>query len=101
MCIDASATCQAGAASIACVDNSGCGTGDVCCASLLGAATTCSAPETCLRSPGVILCRADADCPALAPHCCQSQDIAICSAQSCPANVDGVGGGDNGPGGAD
>jgi hypothetical protein len=92
-CIAAGAICEPEAASIGCVDGSGCGAGDVCCESLLAPTTMCAAPESCLRAPGVILCGADADCPALAPHCCQAQDVGICSGQVCPAG----GGGDNGP----
>jgi len=91
-CISVAATCPAGAASIACVDNSACGAGQICCELLLTPATACSAPDACVASPGVILCGTDADCPALAPHCCQTRDASICSARACSA-----GSSDNGP----
>jgi hypothetical protein len=91
-CISAGAICPSAAASIACVDNSACGAGQICCERLLTPATVCSAPDACVASPGVILCGADADCPALAPHCCQTRGAGICSTMPCP-----VGGGDNGP----
>jgi hypothetical protein len=40
----------------------------------------------------------DGDCPTVTAHCCQSQDVGICSALPCPANGGMSGGGDNGPG---
>jgi hypothetical protein len=96
-CIDAGATCPQDAVSLACVDGSSCATGTVCCETLLVPATMCLAPDACSRSPGVIICRGDTDCPVLAPHCCQTEDASVCSAQACPAGS-GFGGGNTGPG---
>jgi hypothetical protein len=87
-CISAQAVCRSGE-SVACLDASGCGAGQICCATVLGASTTCTTAETCERAPGLILCTADADCPMLAPNCCRpgpgnGGNAGICAAQTCP-----------------
>ena len=92
-CIKATETCTSGA-SVGCLTGASCGAGQVCCESLLSPATTCAAPDACLRTPGVILCAADKDCPSITSHCCQTDNGGICSAQACPA---GGGGGFDGP----
>jgi hypothetical protein len=92
-CISAKTSCESGA-SIACIASSSCGAGQVCCESLLVSATMCLAPQSCLTEPGVILCGTNADCPGLAPHCCQTEGTGICAAQACPA-----GSGQQGPDG--
>jgi hypothetical protein len=89
-------TCPVDAASIACLDSTACGSGQGCCADLLGSTTSCSAPEACIRAPGVLLCASNADCPSIAPRCCQAMDLGICSAQACPPG--GFMGGNDGPG---
>jgi hypothetical protein len=83
-CVSASQGCPSASASVACVDATGCGQGLVCCESLLMAGTSCEAAESCLRAPGVALCGSDADCPAIAAHCCDLEGTGVCSAVSCP-----------------
>jgi hypothetical protein len=99
VCVDAGASCPADAASIACVDRSACGAADFCCAPLFGTATMCAAAETCVRSPGVIVCASAADCPGIASHCCHLMGADVCSAQPCPVSSGDNGGfGNDGPG---
>jgi hypothetical protein len=96
-CISAKSSCDSGA-SIGCFDVSSCSIGQVCCASILTAATMCVAPESCVTEPGVILCRSSSDCPRSSAHCCDSDGTGICAAQPCPSGAgqqgpDGPGGG--------
>ena len=83
-CIKATDTCQGGA-SVGCFDKSSCGSDQICCESLLVPSTECTVPDACFRMPGVILCGADAECPAIASHCCLTENGGICAAQPCPA----------------
>jgi len=92
-CIDANASCDSGA-SIGCLTAASCGAGQVCCESLLAAATMCVAPGDCFTEPGIILCQSSADCPPSASHCCDAEGSGVCAAQRCPS-----GGGQRGPGG--
>jgi hypothetical protein len=96
-CLAAAAVCQGGA-SVGCLDSSSCGSGQVCCESLLASSTECAAADACLQMPGVILCRAAADCPSVAPHCCPTENGGICAAQACPAGGAGDFGGPPGAG---
>jgi hypothetical protein len=92
-CIPAQTMCPSGV-SLACVDSSACAAGQVCCEPIIGATgTACADPETCLRTPGVILCSSSADCPSVAPHCCATEDGGLCAAQACPAGGGGPAGG--------
>jgi hypothetical protein len=87
-CIKATDTCQGGA-SVGCIDKSSCGSDQICCESLLMPSTQCTVSDACFRMPGVILCGADAECPAIAPHCCLTESGGICAAQACPAGSGG------------
>ena len=93
-CIGANASCDSGA-SIGCVGSGSCGAGTICCESLLSPMTMCVTAQACVVEPGVILCDVSSDCPASAPHCCQTEGTGICAAQACPAGgqqgPDGVG----------
>jgi hypothetical protein len=98
-CVAIGESCPTDSASIACLDRSACGPAEFCCAPLFGNATMCAAPETCVRSPGVIVCASDADCPGIASHCCHVMGADVCSAQPCPTRTgDNGGGGSDGPG---
>jgi hypothetical protein len=82
MCIDVGATCDSGT-SFSCVNTASCGGGAVCCVSTQNLSTTCSSPAACLLSPGLILCSADADCPALLSHCCGPANLKVCTQRAC------------------
>jgi pilus assembly protein FimV len=90
MCIAAGETCDAGA-SFGCSNTASCGPGAVCCVSTLNLSTTCEAPAACLRTPGIILCGADADCPGLLPNCCGPGNLKTCRVRACRGNGRGPG----------
>jgi hypothetical protein len=83
-CVASQAACASGM-SLACVDASGCGRGQFCCATVIGVSTMCTDAATCARQPGVLICNAATDCPATSPNCCRvGATVGICTATACP-----------------
>ena len=81
-CIPAGSTCPGGA-SIGCLEGSACSSGNFCCLSLIGGATTCAPPTVCDFAGGLILCSSTAQCPSSAPMCCRFGQLGVCRAMSC------------------
>lgn len=81
-CIDAGAPCGGGF-SVGCLDGASCPVGTVCCASLLGGATSCASASVCTFAGGFPLCTSDAHCPAAAPICCRGGATGICGTRAC------------------
>ncbi|HEX3698037.1 MAG TPA: hypothetical protein VH374_21885 [Polyangia bacterium] len=89
-CIKAGAVCPGGP-SIGCLGGD-CGTGNICCASLIGLTTVCTAPQQCANGLSAVLCGTDSDCPAARSHCCQAAGISTCGAVACGGGGPGGGG---------
>jgi hypothetical protein len=91
-CIAAGAACPSGA-TIGCLDTPSCRAGDgsaagnlVCCLSPETLSTSCEPALACLpnpRSPGLILCGTDAECPSLLAHCCGAGGLKVCLPGAC------------------
>ncbi|HEX3695712.1 MAG TPA: hypothetical protein VH374_10010 [Polyangia bacterium] len=81
-CIPITEQCSNGS-SIGCMAGS-CGGGNVCCLTLVGQATACSAAAQCSDGFSTVLCRNNADCPGDRPFCCPAIGINICRNYRCP-----------------
>ena len=68
---------------IGCLEGAACMSGDVCCLSLLGGATSCVTASVCNFAGGVVLCNGPAQCSAATPNCCRFGQVGVCRAQSC------------------